>query len=135
MPFRHYVASDTQLMDPRCGVIVSVDGGKSWTEHGNIRLGPVHRRFDWEESNLVELDGGRIVMLIRASGLVAMTCRAESTDGGETWSDTATLVRAPSLGTASLYSLGGSAVAMIHNPAGRLALWISFDGLQSWPYQ
>lgn len=135
MPFQHYLASDTALMEPRCGVIVSADGGKTWAEHGNIRVGPVHRRFDWEESNVVELDGGRIVMLIRASGLMAMTYRAESTDGGKTWPAAATLLRASALGTASLYSLGGNAVAMIHNPAGRLALWVSLDGMQCWPYQ
>lgn len=135
VPFQHYEAADAKLTDPRCGVLISGDGGKSWTERGNIRIGPVHRRFGWEEINLVELNGDRIVMLIRATGLMAMTYRAESIDGGKTWSDTATLLRAPSLGTATFYSLGENAVAMIHNPAGRLALWISMDGMKTWPYQ
>lgn len=134
-PFQHYAATDTELTDPRCGVIVSSDGGKTWTEHGNIRLAPVNRHFGWEESNLVELGGGRIVMLIRATGLMATTYRAESTDGGKTWPEVATLFRAPAPGSLTLYSLGGEAVAMIHNPAGKLALWVSFDGMKSWPYQ
>ena len=40
---------------------------------------------------------------------------------------------------ATLYPLGGDTVALLHNPnpKGRhpLALWISFDGMKTWPYQ
>ena len=40
---------------------------------------------------------------------------------------------------ATLYPLGGNTVAMLHNPNSKhrspLALWISFDGMKTWPYQ
>jgi hypothetical protein len=38
-----------------------------------------------------------------------------------------------------LYSLGGDSVALLHNPNSKhrspMALWISFDGGKTWPYQ
>ena len=40
---------------------------------------------------------------------------------------------------ATLYGLGGDTVAILHNPNSKhrspLALWISFDGMKTWPYQ
>jgi hypothetical protein len=40
---------------------------------------------------------------------------------------------------ATLYPLGGNTVAMLHNPNSKqrspLSLWISFDGMKTWPYQ
>lgn len=40
---------------------------------------------------------------------------------------------------ATLYGLGDDTVAILHNPNPRhrspLALWISFDGLKTWPYR
>jgi predicted neuraminidase len=144
VPFQHYEGgkndnaagqSQNAFTDPRIGVLISSTGGETWTAHGDIRLAPVKRRFGWEESNLIELADGRIIMLIRQARHMGMVYRAESTDGGKTWPEVASLYRAPNHGTETYFALDGNAVAMIHNPAGRLALWISFDGMRSWPYQ
>ena len=132
VPFQHY---DGALDEPRCGILASRNGGETWTEHGNIRLTPVRRNFDWTEGNLVELAGGRIVMLVRQAGLMGLLYVAESADGGKTWPETARLMRAPTGGTTTLFSLGGDTVAMLHNPNTKLALWVSFDGMKTWPYQ
>ncbi len=136
VPFQHYgTASGSAMTDPRLGVLASDDGGQTWTKHGEIQLGPIHRHFDWDETNLVELEGERIVMLIRPSAAMGLVYVAESVDGGKTWPAAATLRRAPSNSSATYYSLGGQAVAMIHNPGAKLSLWVSFDGMKTWPYQ
>ncbi len=149
LPFQHYIGPDDQqkreplerdFTNPRNGVLISRDGGATWTEHGNIRLTPNSRYFGWAENNLVELSDGRIVMIIRADGLGGMLYKAESTDGGETWPEFASLTPIPNPGSkATLYSLGGDAVAILHNPNSKhrspMALWISFDGMKTWPYQ
>jgi len=149
LPFQHYVGPDDQrdrapldrdFTNPRNGVLISGDGGKTWAEHGDIRLTPNDRYFGWAENNIVELGDGRIVMIIRADGLGGVLYRAESKDGGRTWPEFASITQVPNPGSkATLYPLGGDAVAMLHNPNSRhrspLALWISFDGMRTWPYQ
>jgi len=162
LPFQHYIGPDDQkkkepldrdFTNPRNGVLISSDGGNSWTEHGNVRLTPNSRYFGWAENNLVELSDGRIVMIIRADGLGGMLYKAESTDGGITWPEFASLTPIPNPGSkATLYNLGKrrlpgdtsnaaaqDAVALLHNPNSKhrspMALWISFDGMKTWPYQ
>jgi predicted neuraminidase len=130
----HYVSN------PRNGVLISKDHGKSWTEHGNLRLTPDERYYGWAENNLAELADGRIAMIIRADKLGGRLFYAESKDGGLTWPDYASVTPIPNPGSkATLYPLGGDTVALLHNPnpKGRypLALWISFDGMKTWPYQ
>jgi len=148
-PFQHYVGPDDEqnkapldraFTNPRNGVIISSDGGKTWTEHGNIRLTPNDRYFGWAENNLAELADGRIAMIIRADGLGGLLYYAESKDGGKTWPDYASITQVPNPGSkATLYPLGGNTVAMLHNPNSKhrspLSLWISFDGMKTWPYQ
>ena len=131
---RHYVSN------PRNGVLMSNDGGKTWTEHGNIRLTPDGRYHGWAENNIVELSDGRIAMIIRADRLGGVLFYAESKDGGRTWPEFASATRVPNPGSkATLYPLGGDTVAMLHNPNSKhrspLALWISFDGMKTWQYQ
>lgn len=131
---RHYVSN------PRNGVMISSDGGKSWTKHGAVRLTPDERYHGWAENNIVELADGRIAMIIRGDRLGGMLYYAESKDGGKTWPDYASITRVPNPGSkATLYSLGGDVVAMLHNPNSKhrspLSLWISFDGMKTWPYQ
>jgi len=72
--------------NPRNGVLISSDGGKTWSEHGNIRLTPNSRYFGWAENDLFEHPDGRITMVIRADGLggIALQSR-KSKDGGKTW--------------------------------------------------
>jgi len=131
---RHYVSN------PRNGVLISEDGGKTWAEHGDIRITDDDRYHGWAENNLVELDNNRVGMIIRADRLGGVLYYAESTDGGKTWPAFARKTDIPNPGSkATLYSLGGNAVAMLHNPNPRhrspLALWVSFDGMKTWPYQ
>ena len=151
----HYVSN------PRNGVLISSDGGKTWTEHGNVRLtrdgsyrganqnapgylgwaeNNVAGYFGWAENNIAELADGRIAMIIRADRLGGVLYYAESKDGGKTWPEFAVKSDIPNPGSkATLHPLGGDAVALLHNPTpkGRhpLALWISFDGMKTWPYQ
>lgn len=130
----HYVSN------PRNGVLISSDGGKTWTEHGDIRITNDDHYHGWAENNIAELADGRIAMIIRGDRLGGVLYYAESKDGGKTWPAFATKTDIPNPGSkATLYPLGGDTVAMLHNPNPKqrspLALWISFDGLKTWPYQ
>ncbi len=130
----HYVSN------PRNGVLISRDGGKTFSEHGNIRITDDDRYHGWAENSLVELADGRIAMVIRADRLGGVLYYAESSDGGRSWPDFATKTTIPNPGSkAMLYSLGGDTVALLHNPNSKhrspMALWISFDGMKTWPYQ
>lgn len=131
---RHYVSN------PRNGVLMSSDGGQTWTEHGNIRLTPDDRYHGWAENNIVELGKNHIAMIIRADRLGGVLFIAHSKDGGRTWPEYASATKIPNPGSkATLYPLGGDAVALLHNPNSKhrspLSLWISFDGMKTWPYQ
>ncbi|HEY3900329.1 MAG TPA: sialidase family protein [Chthoniobacter sp.] len=149
LPFQHYIGPDDRqdrpplerdFTNPRNGVLISADGGKTWEEHGDIRLTPDDHYFGWAENNIVELEGGRIGMIIRADRLGGRLFTAFSRDGGKSWPEFASVTEVPNPGSkATLYPLGGNAVAMLHNPNSKhrspLALWISFDGMKTWPYQ
>ncbi len=149
IPFQHYIGPDDEqdkaplaraFTNPRNGVLISSDNGKTWTEHGNIRLTPNSRYFGWAENDLFEHPDGRITMVIRADGLGGMLYKAESKDGGKTWPEFASLTPIPNPGSkTTLYNLGGDTVAILHNPNSKhrspMALWISFDGMKTWPYQ
>ena len=139
LPFQHYLDAPS-CRNPRNGVLMSADGGKTWTEHGNIRISMDDNYRGWAENNIVELGDGRIAMIIRADGLGGVLYYAESKDGGKTWPEFAAKSDIPNPGSkATLYPLGDDTVALLHNPnpKGRhpLALWISFDGMKTWPYQ
>jgi hypothetical protein len=130
----HYVSN------PRNGVLISSDGGKTFTEHGDIRLTPDENYHGWAESSIVELSDGRLLMIIRGDRLGGMLFKAESNDGGKTWPEYASITPIPNPGSkAMLYSLGGDRIALLHNPNSKhrspMALWISFDGGKTWPYQ
>ena len=135
-----HVTLEHYVSNPRNGVLMSSDGGKTWTEHGDIRLTPDDRYHGWAENNIVELSDGRIVMIIRGDRLGGVLYKAESKDGGKTWPEFASVTQVPNPGSkATLYSLGGDTVAILHNPNSKhrspLSLWISFDGMKTWPYQ
>ena len=149
IPFQHYVGPDDEqekapfdraFTNPRNGVLISSDGGKTWTEHGNIRLTPNDRYFGWAENDLFEHPDGHITMVIRADGLGGLLFKAESWDRGKTWPEFAGVTPIPNPGSkTTLYNLGGNRVAILHNPNSKhrspMALWISFDGMKTWPYQ
>jgi len=130
----HYVSN------PRNGVLISSDGGATWSEHGDVRITNDDRYHGWAENNIAELADGRIAMIIRGDRLGGVLYYAESTDGGKTWPAMARKTNIPNPGSkATLYPLGGDTVAMLHNPNAKhrspLALWISFDGMKTWPYR
>lgn len=150
VPFQHYLRSprddassyheERKLCDPRNGVLISSDGGKTWSEHGNIRLTDDPLYFGWAEPSIVELADGTLKMTIRADRLGGVLYGAESKDGGKTWPEAAVKTDIPNPGSkATLFSLGGDTVALVHNPNPKhrspLALWVSFDGMKSWPYR
>lgn len=149
VPYQHYIGLDSEaaklplarnFSNPRNGVIISSDGGKTWSEHGDIRLTTDDKYFGWAENNIVELADGRIAMIIRADKLGGVLYYAESRDGGLTWPEFAAKTDIPNPGSkATLYGLGGDTVAILHNPnpahRSPLSLWISFDGLKTWPYK
>lgn len=149
LPFQHYVGPDNEqdkppldraFTNPRNGVLISNDKGQTWTEHGNVRLTPNDRYFGWAENDLFEHPDGRITMIIRGDGLGGLLYKAESKDGGKTWPEFASITDIPNPGSkATLYNLGGDTVAILHNPNSKhrspMALWISFDGMKTWPYQ
>lgn len=65
---------------------------------------------------------------------------SRSTDEGKTWPSFARKTDIPNPGSkATLYGLGGDTVALLHNPnpaqRSPLALWVSYDGLKTWPYR
>ncbi len=151
LPFQHYLKNGktrsisknrriSPPQNPRNGVLISSDDGKTWTEHGDIRISRDDDYHGWAENNIVELSDGRIVMLIRADNLGGVLYFAESTDGGRTWPEFASKSSIPNPGSkATLYPLGGDTVALLHNPNPKhrspLALWVSWDGMKTWPYQ
>jgi hypothetical protein len=149
VPFQHYIGPEAEaakppleraFSNPRNGVLISADGGRTWTEHGNLRLTENDHYFGWAENNLAELADGRIAMIIRADRLGGVLYYAESRDGGRTWPEFARKTIVPNPGSkATLYMLGGNAVALLHNPnpthRSPLALWITLDGMQTWPYR
>ncbi len=139
LPFQFYVAKRFPH-NPRNGVMISEDQGATWTVHGWIRLSTDDRYRGWAENNVVELADGTISMLIRADKLGGVLYRADSLDGGRTWPDLAKKTDIPNPGSkATLYPLGGNRVALLHNPHPQqrnpLALWISSDGMRTWPYR
>ncbi|MBU0607678.1 MAG: glycoside hydrolase [Armatimonadetes bacterium] len=151
LPWQHYRHGDaaaTDLKDGRFfhiardsrnGVLVSEDGGATWTIHGDIRLSDDPTYHAWAEPTIVELSDGRIAMLIRADGKGCLY-RADSTDGGLTWPEFAEPTDIPNPGSkATLLGLPDGRIALLHNPSikGRLplALWISDDDMQTWGHQ
>ena len=64
----------------------STDDGKTWKRYGPIQV-PGHS-YGIIQPTLYETKDGKLVALCRSRGLGAI-CRAESKDGGETWSDAA----------------------------------------------
>ncbi len=140
IPCQHYL-DPARIADSRNSVLVSNDDGKTWKEYGNIRCPLKPEVHLWAEPTIVELSENHIVMLIRPQwGGGTTLFRADSFDGGETWPDVAEKTEIPNPSSkATLLSLGENRVALIHNPnpnhRSPLALWISFDGMKTWPYK
>lgn len=153
VPWQYYRHTDTPPMvlddgrhfsmprDSRNGVMISEDGGRSWTTRGDIRLNDDPSYHAWAEPAVVELSDGRIVMLIR-NDRTGCLYRAESTDGGRTWPAFAEPTDIPNPGAKiTLYKNAEGAIALVHNPnpaPGQrrpLSLWVSYDDMHTWPHQ
>jgi len=140
-PFQHYLPEserDGLLTHGRNGVMISGDGGRTWSVHGSIGH-PDPAAQGWAENTIAELSDGRIAMLIRADGTGRLQY-AESTDGGVTWPEVSTPTDIPNPGSkVYLIGFGEGRVALIHNPdptARRpMSVWVSDDGMRTWPHR
>ncbi len=136
-----------------CVVERSVDGGRSWTasaplEHPDLPLALIQPAI-WES------DPGHVHILMRNRaikeyGTPATIWRADSTDGGRTWSapyptdlpsndSGLDIARAwPSPGDPGSAEGESPALALVFNPVATasrspLAVWISYDNGKTWP--
>jgi len=120
-----------------CSAFLSAhEDGRGMVEYGHI----ANRPLGLLEPTCVQLRDGRIVMLMRAEW-GGFLWRAESADGGRTWSEAwETEIPNPS-SKSYLIRLSDGRVALIHNATGErgvwgrrdpLSIWISDDELASW---
>ena len=123
---------DGSFMKARNGVLISNDEGKTWIKSSDIGPTP-----GWAENNVVELNDGRLIMLIRADGTGYLK-RSESFDRGRSWS-APELTDIPNPGTKfRLHRLSNGRIVLIHNPnlncgvRNPLALWVSDDDMKTW---
>lgn len=125
----------SELSYPKNGALLSADQGKTWTRSGETRV-PVDTFF-WNENAVACLGGARLAMLIRTNE--GCLYRADSADGGRTWSPAApTDIPNPSA-KIRLFNLPDGRVALLHNPNPKvgmrnrnpLSLWISDDGMRT----
>lgn len=136
--YQHYLSPDGPK-NPRNGVMISKNDGRSFELFGDIRISDDDNYRGFAENTVVELPGDHLVMLIRADKLGGVLFRSDSRDGGRTWAK-ASPTDIPNPGSkVTLYSLGGKNVALLHNPNPKvrhpLSLWVSFDGMKTWPYR
>lgn len=120
----------------RCGVLISGDGGKTFTHYGRI----IHDAHSLMEPTCVALTPDHIVMLMRTE-YAGQLHRSDSRDGGLTWS-AAMPTGIPNPNSKPEMLKVGSSVVLLHNPNPNaekrgpnrmpLALWVSNDGMESW---
>jgi predicted neuraminidase len=110
------------------GVLRSDNCGRTFTLHGNLRAD-----VNLWEPNIVETTPNRLIMLIRAAHGVLF--RADSDDGGLTWSEPYATGLANPGTKLTLLSLG-ERVILINNANAKdrtnLSLWVSDDGGDTW---
>ncbi|QJX01044.1 sialidase family protein [Frigoriglobus tundricola] len=99
----------------------STDDGKTWKRSNGF---PVPEKFDQIQPTLFETKDGRVVALVRSSN-PRFICRAESKDGGETFSAAEeTVLPNPSAGIDCVKTTDGD-VYLIYNPSPLLRTPIS----------
>ena len=136
---------DGSFQRPVNGVLISEDGGESWTVSEGVEGAK-----GWAENNVVELSDGRMVMLMRSDGDGCLL-RSDSTDRGRTWSGPER-TDIPNPGSKfRLHRLSDGRIVLIHNPnpetshpntrrqaacqRNPLALWVSEDDMESWGHR
>jgi hypothetical protein len=126
-----------------CGVLLSDDQGQTFRRSGYLTSAASPHLI---EPRVVELAAGHLVMLIRSMD-EPWLWRSESRDGGQTWSPPARSDLPNPSAKILLLKAGDGRVFLVHNPTGGacqggsfamaarnpLALWVSHDGMQSWP--
>lgn len=153
MPFQHYRSAgdpaaslfhDGSYARPEVGVLISGDGGRSWTTSATVT------GHGWAEPALAELRDGSLAMLMRNDGSGCLW-RSDSRDRGRSWSaPRPTDIPNPS-SKVRLWRLRDGRHVLVHNPSAAtshanskqyafvnrnpLALWISDDDLRSWSFQ
>jgi len=113
----------------RASVLRSVDGGATWSRHGEI-VTPAGAG----EPSLAEIGSGRILMVLRTTDGFLWT--VSSNDGGKSWDEPIrTMLRAPA-SSHCLFSLKDGLLLLAHNdsPSVRspLTLRLSVDAGQTW---
>lgn len=120
----------------RAGTVISTDQGKTYSLHGYLKA-----EFPLWENNIVELENGDLIMLMRAerSGFLY---KSISHDGGYTWSE-AEKTDIPNPNSKITLIRQENKILLFHNPNSNyqgvifdmrkpLSLWISYDEMKSW---
>lgn len=121
-----------------CSAITTRDPElRDLVEHEGIR----NRPLGLLESTVVQLNDGRIVMLMRAE-YGGFLWRAESSDNGRTWTDAWQTDIPNPTSLAMLIRLPDGRIALLHNATGGvvgeravrdpLSIWLSDDEMESW---
>jgi len=121
--------------------VFSDDGGKTWQRGELAPVGKSGREFQADETQMVELPGGGIMLNARAYGRNV----AVSQDGGQTWSplkaEPAIQTTATAAGFIRYSGLGDGAKSrlLFSNPAekgrNRGVISLSYDDGKTWPVQ
>lgn len=128
-----------------CGVLRSTNEGRSFSLHGYLRPEDLSGTPQFEgwgglwEPNAVEVAPNHIVMLMRAEN-VGRKVRAESFDGGITWTSVEISDIPDPNSKVSLLQRRDLTI-MLHNPdptpgwfnRRTISLWCSKDGAKTWP--
>lgn len=131
----------SRVSEVEIGVLVSDDGMKSFTKH-RIDSFDITRSWCWAEGTMIERADGVISMLIRRDKAGCLF-RADSTDGGLTWSK-AYPSDIPNPGNkVKLFALSDGRIALAHTPTSLteledrhpMEIWVSFDNMKTWPYK
>ncbi|MFH1738289.1 MAG: sialidase family protein [bacterium] len=110
-----------------CWVELTRDSGKTWSKHGPIEVPGNH--FCLIQPTMFLAQQGHIRMLCRARRTIGKICLAESTDGGQTWSDARPIdLPNPNSGIDAVKMRNG-VVALVYNhtPNSRSPLNLAFS--------
>ncbi len=131
VPFSHYVSRPGRLQS---SVGVSDDGGLTWRTVGFIDVGGAGHHSGALEPSLLELNDGRMWMLIRTERKYFM--QAFSADGGLTWTPAEPTAIAATSAPGHLARLRDGRIALVYNALdngrGELELAFSADDARSW---
>lgn len=155
IPYHHYPVSEeenarlfaanlswreAQISAVQNGVIISEDGGKTYTLHEGPELSFAEEgngRWVWSETTVVETEPNHLVMLMRTN--LGRLYRTDSLDGGHTWCKAQPTDIPNPCNKPKLIALENGHIALIHTPNSQigmdhrnpLSIWFSKDGLNT----